>query len=424
MENLKVNVVDTNTCSITLDIEVPENEVKVEADKVYGEIQKSAQVPGFRAGKAPMDMIKKNYSVTAREKVIENLIQRSAFSALHSKSVEPIRYPRVENITFDFGKPFSFRLRAERHPECKAEGYKGIKIKKEIIPVTDEKVRESIKSLQDRNAQLVESKSEAVSSEHFLVLDYKAFAGDEPVKELTANGQLMDLSAPQTIAGFKEGLAGAKKGEDREVKVKFPAEHPDKKIAGNEVVFKVTVKDIKEKVLPSLDDEFAKDLGVESLAELETKMRQSLELEENNRQNQEMEKQIVEQLLKSNEFGVPDTLVEEQFNYIMTRSADYFRRQGVPESAWKENVEKLKDKYREQAVRDVRLSYIFNAIAEQEKIEVAEEDLKKELENLNKSNPGHENEVEKYFTENKERISSRLRESKIFEFIISQAKIK
>ena len=424
MENLKVDVVDTRPTSVTLSVEVPKNEVAGETEKVYNEIQKNAQVPGFRVGKAPMEFIKKNYTVTAREKVIENLIQRALLPALQAKNVEPISYPRIEKVTFDFDKPFTFHVRAEKSPEFKVKDYKGIKVKKEISPVNDAKVKESLESLRERNARLVESKAESVSADNYVLVDYEAYAEGKKVDDMTAKNQLIELSSPQIIAGFKEGLTGAKKDEEREIKVKFPEIHPNKKLANKEVIFKVKVRDIKEKHLPALDDEFAKDFGINTLVELETKVKESLEAEEKKRQDQEVEKQIVEHLLAANTFEVPESLVEEQLNYLINRSIDYFKRQGLPESAWQKNVEQWREKYRQEAERNVRLSYIFTAVGEEEKVTVTGEDLMNELENMKKANPGREEEVEKYFNENKQRIESHLKEEKIYHYIISQTKIK
>ena len=424
MENMTVNVVNSKPCSVTLHVEIPAPEVTQETEKVYDEIQKNAQVPGFRTGKAPLDFVKKNYSVTAREKIIENLIQRSLLPVLQQQKIDPVAYPRIEKVNFEFDKPFSFDIYTERNPEVTVKDYKGIKIKKEIIPVTDAKVQESIVSLRERNSRLVESSAEIVAATHFLLVDYDALVDQKPVEDLGAKNQLIDLTAAQTLAGFKEGLVGAKKGETKEIKVKFPEAHPNKKLANKEVTFKVTINSIKEKQLPAADDEFAKDFGIGSLAELQQKIRETLEIEEKKRQEQSVEKQVIDHLLNANTFEVPESLIEEQMNYLLARAADYFRKQGLPQDAWQKNADQLRDKYKQEAERTVRLSYIFNTLASTEKIDITEEDLVKEHEKMKTTNPGREAEVDKYYTENKKKIEAQLKEEGIFQFLLSQAKIK
>jgi len=424
MENIKIDVVDDKECMIVFALEVPVEEVRQETEKVFENIQKNAQLPGFRVGKAPKEMVRTNYRVVAREKVIENLINRSVIVALKSRDITPVSYPRVSDVSFDFEKPFVYRLHVEKHPEFKVKDYKGIPVKKEIIPVTDDKVKEKLNGLRERNAKLVESGSETVGTTHFVMVDYDAFSDGQPVEELKTSGQMIDLSAAQGFEGFNEGLLGARKNEEREIKVRLPKEYPDSKLAEKEVVFKVKVKEIKEKSLPALDDEFAKDVGIASIAELEASFKSSMEDDEKRRQELEVEKQIVEELLKRNEFVVPESLVEEQYNHLMARTAEYFRRQHVPESVWQKNSEQMKEKYRKQAGRDVRISYILNAVASEEKIDVTDEDMTAERETMYKTNPSREGEVDKYFNENREQIKSHLREKKIFGYLVSQAKIK
>lgn len=424
MENMKVNVVDTQQCSVTLNIEVPNLEVRQELEKVYLDIQKSAQVPGFRAGKAPMDMIKKNFTSTARERVVENLVNRAVFKALKDQGVEPVSYPVIDELKFDFDKPLSFKVKAERHPKVELKDYKGIKIKKEVKPVTDAKVKETLDGLRERNARLEESKSETVTEKNILLIDYDAFDNGTPVPELNAKNQLVDFSAGQLIAGFKEGLIGAKKGDVREIKVKLPGTYPKKELCDKEITFKAKINEVKEKVLPNLDDELAKDFGHASLKELEGKIRESLEHEEKHRQEQEMQKQVLDHLLDANKFQVPEALVQEELEYITQRMERYARQQGMPEAAWKKNLEQYRDKYRSEAERNVKISYILAEIAKAEKIEITEDDLKQELQKLKEMNKGREADVEKYYAENRNTIASHLKEDRIYKVLFDNAKVK
>ncbi len=424
MENIKVSVVDSKPCSIILDIEIPFTEVSATTERIYEQIRRSAQIPGFRAGKAPMDMIKKNYQAACREKVVEDLIQRSIVPAFKKQGIEPVAYPSVEDVKFEFDKAFSYKLTVEQHPTVKVKDYKGIKVTKDIEPVTDKKVSEAVETLRERNSRLADSTVAVAGEKNLLMADYTASCDGVEIKEMKADNQLIDLSVPQMMPGLKEGLLGMAKGDSKAITVPFPADHPNKKLAGKNVVFNVTVKEIKEKLLPELNDELAKDMGLTTLAELQTKVKESLETEENRRQKHTVEKQLIDSLLASNKFDVPNTLVEDQLGRIMENAAKYFKEHGLPEDAYTKKMEEEKDKYKVEAERNVRLSYIFNAIIEEEKLSVTEEDMAAEKQKMLTGNPGKEKEVEKYLKENEDKIKSYLKEEKLFKYLETNAKVK
>jgi trigger factor len=420
----KVDVVETKPCSITLNVEVPHSEVLNETEAVYRKLQSVAQVPGFRPGKSPMELVKKNFAGKAKETVIENLIQQTVFSSLKAHGVAPISYPVIEEVCFDFDKPFTYRMKAERHPEFKVKDYKGAKVNKEIREITDASADKRIDDLRERNARLEEAKSGMVSETSFVTADLNCFLDAEPVAELSAKDQLFDLSSPQSLKGFKEGFLGMKKGEEKEIKIAMPQEYPNKKIAGKEVTFKAKVNEIKEKVLPQMDDEFAKDLGLTSIAELREKIKEVMVAEEKKHGEEETDKQIIEHLLKNNVFPVPDSLIEEQLDYLVKRMERYYIQQGGSKEDWAKKAEEMRPKYREEAEKNVRLSYILNSVATEEKLEVNDKDISDELDRVVKANADKEDEVKKYFNDNKGDISARLKEQKIFEFLVKEAKIK
>jgi len=424
MEGCKVAVVENTPCAILLSVEVPHSAVAKEIETVFGEIQKVAQIPGFRAGKAPQDMVKKSFEGKAREKVIENLIHKTAFDALKSQGVDPIDMPSIDKVTFDFDKPFQYVLKAERHPEFKVKDYKNIKIIRTIAPVTDAKIKENINALRERNACLEPSASDTVAPAHVVTIDYECTADGQPLSDMKTKNFVMDLSAAQMIPGLKEGLIGAKKGAVTEVPVTFPGDYPAKNLAGKKVIFLVSVLEIKEKVLPALDDEFARDLGLEKLADLEGKLKESLEGEEKKRQDQDVEKQIIAHLVEKNNFPVPESLVEGQLTHMWNRTLDYFKRRGVQQQNLDKEKVEWRKKYRTEAENNVRLSYVLSAVATAEKLDVTDADIDQERTRMLTENIGREQEAEKYFEENKDAIRASLKEEKIFAYLLSNAAVK
>ena len=425
MENLKVSVVESKPCLVTLKVEVPVLEVSNVVEKVFTQIQDEARVPGFRVGKAPKDFVRKNFEGLAKERAAEKVVQSAIYSAFKEKNIDPITYPQIGEFSFEFNKPCVFNVVAQVHPKITVNDYTGIKIKKEDKPVTDEMIEKSLQEQLERNASLKDAQDDAaIGANSFALLDYDSFVNNEPLKELSAKNQLIDLSSKQLIEGLQEGLLGAKKGDERSIEVSFPANSPLKKAAGKKVLIKAKVNQIKNKVLPSVDDEFAKDLGLKDLAELKGKIKESLESQEKHRVESDMEKQIVDALLAANSFEVPTVLIEEQAEFISSKADEYMRSYGMPEEERKKKIEAEKENYKKEAEKTVRLSYILNVISEKEKLEVTPSDMNAEKERLLASNHSSKEQTMKYFNENVEKVAAHIKEEKIFKFLIEKAKIK
>jgi trigger factor len=232
------------------------------------------------------------------------------------------------------------------------------------------------------------------------------------------------MATPQTIAGFAEGVLGAGVGETRDVKVTFPADYGHKEYASKEAVFSVTVKEIKEKKLPALDDEFAKDLGLTSLAELQQKMRENMEKEETARADKEVEEQLFTALLEKNDFPVPPTLVQERVKTITQRALNNLLRQGLVQQGDQQALKTVEEKSRPQAERDVRLSYLIKAISAQESLEAGDADVETLKAKALEENKDKADAVEKYFRENAASIRASLTEGKVMDFLKNNAKVK
>ena len=261
----KSTVVEKKPCSISMEVQIEPSQTDIELKKVYEEIQKNAKISGFRVGKVPMDLVKKNYSDVAKEKLIENMIRRTAFSALEKENFAPIDMPVITNIEYEFGQVLKYSFNAECQPEVKVKDYKEIKIKKEKYKVTDANIKASIDVLLDRNAKLVVSKTGEVKKDSFVIVNYEGFIDGKPVEKIKAKEHMIDLGAENTLKGFKDGLVKAKKGETKDIEIEYPADYVNKDLAGKKVIFKTTIEEVKEKELPELNDDFAKDMGLENL---------------------------------------------------------------------------------------------------------------------------------------------------------------
>ena len=422
--SVKVKVVKEEACEITFSIELPKDEVEKETNSVFQDIQSRASLPGFRTGKAPIELVRQNFTGRARQTVLENLIGRSAAQIIRERKLETIDTPKVEKISFEPGKPLSFHMTVEKDPDIKAKDYKGMKVTQKPAGIKEDQVTKTLDELLDRNSTLIQSTEEAIGKNHFAVIDFEGKIDGKVFQGGSAKNYLLEMGTPQMIAGFSEGILGAKLGEVRTVKATFPAEYAHKEFAGKEASFEVTIKEIKSKKRPALDDDFAKDLGLASLAELTQKVRESLEKESTERADKELEDQIFQVLLDKNEFSVPPTMVEHRIKALISRAQRMMERQGLSKATDPQAEAAIREKVRPQAEKDVRLSYLLRAIAEQEKLE----DVTTELEALKTKalteSQDKKEAVESYFKEHLTSIRASLMENKVIEFLKKNAKIK
>jgi len=405
MSNYRIEVLETQPCLFRFGIELPREEVEKETEKVYQILQTRVAVEGFRRGKVPLEIVKQRFFTQARAEVIDNLLTYAVKQILAEKNIKPVTSPRVEKLDFEFEKPFSFQVTVEQKPEFEPDGYKNIRVEKKIKKITEDDVQKVISLLLEQNAYLEESTETVVKKEHFLLVDYELFLPPGSTAIETLKNQLINLSAPDILPGLVGQLVGANKNETKEVKITFPENYYRKEYTGKEAILNVKIYAIKEKKLPMLNDDFARDIGFANLEELNLKIKENLEKTEEQRIHQDMENQIAEHLAKTNPIPLPPSLVEEELQFLLNQAHRYYMSAQVSSSAtvdstalkekreeeWQKVLPELEKKYRIQAEKRVRLTFIFLAIAEKEKIAIDED---------------------------------KLREEKIFDFLIKNAKIK
>jgi trigger factor len=421
----KSTVVDRKPCSITIDVEVPENVASCEVENAFSQMQKYAKVDGFRQGKVPISVIKQKFLEQAKNKAIENIVRKTVLNALGKENFVPIDFPVVDEFDYELGQVLKYSFSTQCHPKIELKDYKGIPIKKEVFKISDANLNQSLDALRERNARLVESKSLEVKKESFVSVDYEAFDNEgNPLPEITSKGHMLDLSSENTLKGFKYALVGAKVGEEKDAKVEYPADYPNKALAGKTISFKVKVIEIKEKQLPELNDDFAKDMGTDNLEDLKNKVKETMEMEEKRRQDMDVEKQIIDYLLEKNKFEVPSSLVREQKTALIEKMKSYMQNQGAPKEYIANQVELGDSKFAQEAENNVRLSYILNSICNVENLVVTNTDIDAEKNKMKSSNPGRDTDMDKYFNDKKENILAFLKERKLFNFLIDNAKVE
>ncbi|TBR25662.1 trigger factor [bacterium] len=413
-QKTKTKKVKTEGCLQVYELEVPAPKAADAIQTALVRLQLTAKVPGFRTGKVPLDQIKAQFMGRARAAAADDLIEGAVREALGELKLRAVAMPAVGNVKFPEGGALTFEMHVETAPEFEPKGYKNLALTKKDVKAAEADVNERLKQLQEGNARL-EAAEGAATKEHYVVMDYALSREGKPLPNGTGKGELVDLSSDQTVEGLTAGLIGAKKGDTRDL---------DVKIEGKPALCKVSVVEVKRKVLPALDDEFAKDLGVDSLAELKKKLAEIVEKEGEARGERELIAQIDKALLDANKFEVPPSLAEHQLEHMYGRFVE--RMMGPDANLPEDDAKKLREKLHPEAHNAVRLQFLVARIAEAEKLEATEDDLKAELE---KSLAQSESEKDKaktreVFEKRGDDIRAMIKERKVYALIRESAKIK
>lgn len=401
-------------CLVTLSVEVPAQEVDDATQTSMMRLQQRAKVPGFRPGKAPLDVIKKHFAGHAREDAMDQLIRKHVPAAVEEHKLRLVESPTVEDVKWKQGEPMVLTVRLEVAPTPTAKDYLKIPVERKKYPGTDEAVNKRLDEIREAHARLEKSPDEAVGKTHFAVLDYAATRDGKALPGAKGAGELVDLSAEQSVEGLSEGLLGMKRGETKVIKVK---------LGGKDAELTATLQEIKSKVLPPVDAEFAKDLGFESVEQLRAKLKEVLDKEGAGRAESEELQQIEKALVKANPFPLPPSMVERQLEGMLERlKARVFGGANLNDKA----LGDLKSKMLPQAEDEVRLAFVLNAIAEKEKIEATDAELKAELEKglAEEADPAKKAEMQQAFEKRKDSIAHVLRERKVVAFLREKAAFK
>lgn len=401
-------------CVVTLSVEIAPQEVTDQSQTALMRLQSLARIPGFRAGKAPMDIVKQHFAGRAREEAIDALIRKHVPAALEDLKLRVVETPTVSDVKWKENEPLVITVQAEVAPTPVAKDYLKIPVARKAQAADAAALDKRLEELRDAQARLDVAKDETVGDKNFVVIDYAASQGGKPLANAKGTSELVDMSSEQSVEGLSQGLKGMKRGETKTIKVK---------LGGKETDLTVTVTEIKTKVLPALDAEFAKDMGMESLDELKGKLKEVLDREVKSASESDVVRQIEEALVKANVFPLPPSMVERQLEGMMDR----MRRQLMGATQISEKViNDLRAKLQPKAEDEVRLAFVMSAIAEKEKIEVSDAELASELEAGLKGADSEEKkkELTEIFSKRKDQISHMIRERKTMNLLKEKAVYK
>jgi len=379
-------------------VEIPEENFEEALQKAYLKNRHRFNIPGFRKGKAPRKIIEMNYGKEIFYEEAINLILPDAYTeAIEELKLEPVDAPEVDIEEIEKGKPIIAKFEVVVKPEVKLGDYKSIEIEKVEYNVTDEHIEEELRIVQERNARILDAGDRPVKEGDILTIDYAGFIDGEQFPGGTAEGQQLEIGSGQFIPGFEDQLVGKNKGEEVEITVTFPEDYHVEDLKGKEATFKVKIHEIKEKELPELDDEFAKDVSeFDTLEEYKQSIRERLEKDFKHKEEIDNENNLLEKVMEICEVDIPDVMIENQLENELKEFDYRMRMQGLNLEQYLQftntTLDSLKAQLMPMAAKRVKGDLVLEAIAKAENIEVSEEDIDKELEKM----------AESYGQENKE----------------------
>ncbi len=412
-----------------IEIEIPVEDVNRQTESLIQKYQKVARIPGFRRGHVPASIIRQRFSEEIKTDMVEALIPRFFRQEAERLSLHPVSQPRVTDLHLHDGEPLRFKAAFEVLPEIKLEGYKELRAERPEIAVSEEDVEKAINDLRERQAAFNDLEGRALADGDFAQV---SLDGNPKAEQKSGEGQpvhmddvLVEVAGGNTMPEFTEHLRGAVAGDERTFDVSYPEDTQDKRLAGKTFTYAVKVKAIKQKSLPELNDEFAKGLGeFQTMDDVRKAIRENIEAERKHEAQHAAKEKLVGELIQRNDFEVPDSLIEQQIDIRLERGLRALAAQGLTaEQMKKMDLNRLRAGQRDQAIHDVKAALLLERVAEEENVQVSDEELNQELEALARQSKQTSEAVRARLTPDGglDRIRNRIRNEKTLEFLYQQS---
>ena len=410
-----------------ISVEIPAEDVTRETETLIAKYQKVARLPGFRAGHVPASIIRQRFKEDLKSDVVEALVPRYFRKEAEKLGMVPVSQPRVTDLHIHDGEPLRFKASFEIMPEIKVEGYKELRTDHPQIEVKDEEVEEALNNVREQHATFTTIEGSPLGEGDFAQASMNGRpkdAGDK-TQPVHMDEVLIEIGGKNTVPEFSANLRGANAGDTREFEVVYPEDINDKRLAGKTFIYTVKVQAVKQKSLPELNDDFARELGdFTELGQVRKQIRENLIAERKHNAEREAKDKLVAELVKRNDFEVPESLVDRQIDLRLERGLRALAAQGMKmEDMKKMDLPRLRAGQRDQAVQDVKSSLLLERIAEMEKIDVGDDEVNHELEALAHQSKQTPEAIRTRLTQDGglDRIRNRIRSEKTLEFLYHQS---
>jgi trigger factor len=422
---MNLEVEETGPVERRLRIEVPTAEVDAAFDAVFRNFGRSARIPGFRKGKIPRSVLERHFGETARDDVLQHLVQQSLPQAINEGQLAVVGEPRLEPTEHPKqGASFSYEVLVEIRPSIELKQVRGLVIRRPVLPEPEQDpVEAHLEQMRLAQGQLIQEAPGAVAAgAHVAVIDFDATIDGEAFEGGSGRESTVEIGANRSIPGFEDQLVGMSPGQERDFELELPESYPED-LAGKTATFHVKLLELKRRELPELDDEFAKDVSeCESLEALKTDLRRRVEAGREAEEKRLLREAVIEALIEANTFPVPTGLVERQLQGQLQRAASQFQGR-LPDEKVREVLERWQEEWRPRAERDVRLALLVPEIAKAEQLEVTPDEVDEHLRHMAQEQGESVSKLKRAYREKGLLgvLESGLLEERVLEFLISQA---
>ena len=414
------------TCRRELDLEIPAEEVQKAMERVAREFARVARVPGFRPGKAPVTLIRRRFAEDIKSEVLQSLLPERIEQAVTEQKMVPVTRPHVEQVDFAEGGPLKFKATFEVLPDFPLGDYQNLEVEVDALEITDAEIEKSLAEMRERAATFVPVEGRPIADGDYAQIELVGtpVGGGEPLR---GENVLCHIGAEETLGAFSENLRGAQTGDHRRFEVRYPEDFPDPKLAGKVYTYAIEIVANKEKKLPELNDEFAKDVSeAATLEELRGKIRQNLEAERDLRRTHQAHERILSKLIAAHDFPVPEALIEQQMDVRLERAIRSLAAQGVDPRAVNVDWVTLRRRQRDRALEDVKAELILDRIASAEGIEADEQEVERQIALLAERSGESATAVQARLTKQGalDRMKSKSRSDKTLEWLYKKTRIR
>ena len=414
-----------DNCKRELQVEVPAEVVSRETETLIQRYQKLARLPGFRRGRVPSTLIRQRFAEDIKTDIVENLVPRYFREEAEKQGLHPVSQPRISDLHIQEGEPLRFKASFEVLPEIEVAGYKELRVDKPDTSVSEQEVEDALKNLREQHASFTAVEGRVLADGDFAQVSFHGVPKEPGSKPVHVDEVMVEIGGANTMAEFTENLRGLSPGEERTFDVTYPQEFSEERLAGKTFTYTVKVHGIKQKHLPEVNDEFAKQVGeFASLEELRKRVREHLEEDKRRTAEREGKEKLLDQLVQRHDFEVPEAMVERQVDVRLDRGLRALVAQGMrPEEVKKMDFARLRAGQRQTALQEVKASLLLEKIADAENIQVEEQEVEKEVEAIAQQAKQPVESVRARLTRDGAlaRIRTRLRSEKTLDFLYNQS---
>ncbi len=363
-------------------IEIPKEVIEKETTDAYLRLNRKVKIPGFRPGHVPRYVLERQYSRTIEAEVIDKLIPDYYLKSVREAGITPVESPAIDgNIVLKKDSPLIFEATVEVKPSIDVKGYDGVEIKRLSYDVSEAEIEGALKSFRESHARLEPyDESRIIENGDFCLISFEGFIGDKPIEGGKVEDYLLEIGSKTMVPGFEEQLIGTKKESKMDIKVAFPEDHRVRDMAGKEVLFKVDIREIKRKILPDLDEEFAKDLGQNSMSDLRARIREEIGNDKKRKAESNQKEEIIKKLIETHPFDVPSSMVERESRIMLNRRKRQILQGGGSLEGFDEDGQRVE--LMPVATERVRAGLILEAIGRKEEISVSDDELNRKIEDI------------------------------------------